>query len=113
MNKIDEKNKSKIIKLKNDVKQKKLKNAEKKLVDIADAYLNKYINEEEYNESVSNNLVELSLIKKKLEVSDIKVVKFEKMNFVEKRAVLLDMVKYITIDMYTKSQINICYKKKN
>ena len=61
--------------------QKKITNTEKDLVYIEDAHVNGYIEEDEYKIRVNKNKKELTLIENEIEESDIKIIKFEKMNF--------------------------------
>ncbi len=98
--------------MRKDNKDKKLSFNEKNLVYIADAFINKFINEDEYNESVAKNKEELLLIKQKISENERRIIKFKKMNFSEKRILLLDIVKYINIDMYKKNVIKVEYRYK-
>ena len=97
---------------KKDIKSKKLTTKEKELVHIADAYINRCINENDYIKSLEKSTAELITIKKSIDDDKVKFVRFEKMDFLAKRKLLLDTVKYIRVDMYDKTFIKIEYKDK-
>ena len=109
---IDMENKKKINKIKKVLNQKKITNNEKDLVYIDDAHVNGYIGDDEYKERVNKHKEKLALIENTIEESDMKIIKFEKMNFTDRRKKLLEIVKYINIDMIEKNLINIEYRHK-